>query len=275
MTGTVASQLLTIEFDVTTPMNFTGIASGAKVDTVYQANFSSNVGSNKTVAVAKHQNRRLQTISFTTPDSTAGDTTTAGGRFIKLAFPSALADLSHTGLSGVGSGVATATDGQTDVLYSFYLSTDSSLVERPLGLAPASFWCLGSDASGSSPLLGTRQNPRLVPGTFIREDFKVTFSTSAVDSVNGMISLEGTADNTVYYVYVLADPAPGRTPLTNLTNLRSLDLNNNQVSDISPLVNNPGLSQGDEVYLSNNPLSSTSRNTYIPQLRARGVSVSY
>jgi len=39
------------------------------------------------------------------------------------------------------------------------------------------------------------------------------------------------------------------------------------------LVNNPGLLQGDEVYLSNNPLSATSVNTYMPQLRARGVIV--
>jgi len=29
------------------------------------------------------------------------------------------------------------------------------------------------------------------------------------------------------------------------------------------------------VYLSNNPLSSTSVNTYIPELRARGVIVEY
>jgi len=41
------------------------------------------------------------------------------------------------------------------------------------------------------------------------------------------------------------------------------------------LVNNPGLSQGDEVYLSGNPLSSASINTYIPQLEARGVIVEY
>jgi hypothetical protein len=41
------------------------------------------------------------------------------------------------------------------------------------------------------------------------------------------------------------------------------------------LVKNLGLSQGDKVYLSNNPLSSTSMNTYIPQLQGRGVTVHY
>ena len=61
------------------------------------------------------------------------------------------------------------------------------------------------------------------------------------------------------------------SPLANLTNLNWLDLDMNQISDISPLVNNPGLSAGDTVVLRNNPLSSTSRNIYIPQLEARGV----
>ncbi|RLC65006.1 MAG: hypothetical protein DRI01_02310 [Chloroflexi bacterium] len=65
------------------------------------------------------------------------------------------------------------------------------------------------------------------------------------------------------------------SPLANLTNLERLSLHHNQISDIEPLVNNPGLSQGDEVYLRNNPLSDTSVNTYVPQLEARGVHVDY
>ncbi len=63
--------------------------------------------------------------------------------------------------------------------------------------------------------------------------------------------------------------------LAGLANLTWLYLENNQISDISPLVNNLGLSQGDTLRLSNNPLSSTSIDTYIPQLQARGVSVYY
>jgi internalin A len=65
------------------------------------------------------------------------------------------------------------------------------------------------------------------------------------------------------------------SPLANLTSLTALDLAGNQISDISPLVNNAGLSRGDKVYLSGNPLNSMSINTYIPELRARGVVVEY
>jgi hypothetical protein len=40
-------------------------------------------------------------------------------------------------------------------------------------------------------------------------------------------------------------------------------------------VANSGLSVGDTVNLSGNPLSTTSINVYIPQLIARGVDVAY
>jgi Leucine-rich repeat (LRR) protein len=52
-----------------------------------------------------------------------------------------------------------------------------------------------------------------------------------------------------------------------------LDLSYNNISDISPLVENSGLSAGDTVYLSGNPLSPTSIDDYVPQLEARGVAV--
>jgi internalin A len=65
------------------------------------------------------------------------------------------------------------------------------------------------------------------------------------------------------------------SPLANLTRLTYLYLQRNQISDISPLVDNEGISAGDEVYLSDNPLSSDSIKIYIPQLQARGVTVSY
>jgi len=65
------------------------------------------------------------------------------------------------------------------------------------------------------------------------------------------------------------------SPLANLTNLWFLYLRSNQISDIEPLVDNPGFSEGDTVDLGYNPLSDTSINTYIPQLRARGVDVDY
>lgn len=65
------------------------------------------------------------------------------------------------------------------------------------------------------------------------------------------------------------------SPLSGLTSLTTLTLWGDQISDIEPLVDNPGLSSGDYVYLSDNPLSTTSIDTYIPQLEARGVEVGY
>jgi Leucine-rich repeat (LRR) protein len=64
-------------------------------------------------------------------------------------------------------------------------------------------------------------------------------------------------------------------PLSSLTSLNWLGLSGNQISDIAPLVNNGWLGQGDSVDLTNNPLSDTSVNTYIPELEARGVTVVY
>jgi len=57
--------------------------------------------------------------------------------------------------------------------------------------------------------------------------------------------------------------------------LTDLALGHNQISDIVPLVENEGLGTGDRVYLFDNPLSDDSINIYIPQLEARGVTVTY
>ena len=70
------------------------------------------------------------------------------------------------------------------------------------------------------------------------------------------------------------------SPLAGLSNLTLLNLSNNQISDIQPLVDNPGLSQGDRVYLYNNPLGYSpliyiSVSTHIAELEARGVIVEY
>ncbi len=59
------------------------------------------------------------------------------------------------------------------------------------------------------------------------------------------------------------------------TNLNQLDLRDNQISDIEPLVNNSGLATDDIVWLNGNPLSQTSVDTYIPALQARGVIVAW
>lgn len=63
------------------------------------------------------------------------------------------------------------------------------------------------------------------------------------------------------------------SPLASLTSLTGLGLGGNQIGDVSPLVQNEGLAEGDTVTLYDNPLSSDSISIYIPQLRARGVTV--
>ena len=65
------------------------------------------------------------------------------------------------------------------------------------------------------------------------------------------------------------------TGLEHCTNLTQLDLRENEISDISPLVQNEGLGEGDAIYLWGNPLNWDSVNVYIPGLRERGVTVVY
>ena len=62
------------------------------------------------------------------------------------------------------------------------------------------------------------------------------------------------------------------TGLERATNLLWLDLSDNAISDISPLIRLPQLAG---LYLNNNPLNARSVNTHIPMLLDRGVDVSY
>ena len=63
--------------------------------------------------------------------------------------------------------------------------------------------------------------------------------------------------------------------LVGLTNLTTLDLLDNNIRDISPLAANTGLGSGDVVDVGHNLLDATSINTHIPELQARGVSISF
>ena len=215
---TLTGQTVVIEFDVTTATNFAGISDGAKQDTSYTLDWSADANqTDGSVSVAKHQNLGIRAFSFSSPDSVQGDTTVAGGRFYKMEFPSSLPDLSHTALSGLSQEANGLTESGTDVHYTFYLSTDGTLIQRPLSLGPVSFFSqlkevtvAGSNVS--TDLIGTRQVPTFIPSTYIREDFTTVFSSTSGDSLTGMISLAGTANNTVYYIYALADPAPERFP---------------------------------------------------------------
>ena len=63
--------------------------------------------------------------------------------------------------------------------------------------------------------------------------------------------------------------------LSGLTNLFFVGLWDNLISDISPLVANTGFGQGEEVIVSENPLSEASINIHIPALQSRGVEVHF
>lgn len=54
-----------------------------------------------------------------------------------------------------------------------------------------------------------------------------------------------------------------------------LDLSDNDIRDISPLVDNPGIDEGDVINLKRNPLSYESFYVHIPELEQRGVIVRY
>ncbi len=77
------------------------------------------------------------------------------------------------------------------------------------------------------------------------------------------------------YIYATSSNITDLTGLEHCTSLTILHLANNKITDISPLVNNEGLSNGDSVQLVANPLNPDSIDIYIPQLEARGVTVYY
>ena len=91
--------------------------------------------------------------------------------------------------------------------------------------------------------------------------------TSDLSPLAGLISLT--------YLYLTSNQISDLSPLSGLTGLTYLNLMGNQVSDISPLLENDGLVDGAYVILRFNPLSAASRNTHVPELRARGVTVDY
>ena len=99
----------------------------------------------------------------------------------------------------------------------------------------------------------------------------LTFAYLAGNQVNDLSSLSSLISLT--RLIIPDNQIRDLSPLSFLTGLNELSLYNNQISDIEPLVNNPGLGQGDHIYLTDNPLSTTSVDTYIPELEVRGVSV--
>jgi hypothetical protein len=63
--------------------------------------------------------------------------------------------------------------------------------------------------------------------------------------------------------------------LSSLTELKMINLAGNKISDIEPLVTNIKLGKGTQIYLDGNRLNEKSINEYIPELKKRGVEVSY
>lgn len=63
--------------------------------------------------------------------------------------------------------------------------------------------------------------------------------------------------------------------LSGLVQLEELSIIQNWIVDLKPLVDNPGLGQGDLVIVGTNPLSEASLNEHIPALEARGVVVKW
>ena len=60
-----------------------------------------------------------------------------------------------------------------------------------------------------------------------------------------------------------------------MTNLYDLDLRNCGITNIKPLVDNPGIGNGDFIHLEGNTLDPISESTYIKELIARGANVYY
>ena len=92
-------------------------------------------------------------------------------------------------------------------------------------------------------------------------------------NISNLTGLERCTDLT--HLYLSYNEIGNVAPLANLINLAYLQLDLNQVGNISSLVQNEGLGEGDAVYLRGNPLSWNSVNVYIPELRARDVTVVY
>jgi len=105
---------------------------------------------------------------------------------------------------------------------------------------------------------------RGLPNNLQRLDL-VNARVSDVSPLSGLTSLqrlflrneEGITSNAIVDV----------SPLANLTNLTTLDLQRNNIADISSLDDNPGLAMGNTISLQGNPLNLAAYTTHIPALQ--------
>ncbi len=160
------------------------------------------------------------------------------------------------------------------ILHGFLLAI--VLVSLLVSIFPIS--TAGADTIVNFPDPGLQQAIRQAigkpTGDIYQSDLGNLTSLNAEDK--GISDLSGLEHCTsLTYLSLYSNQIGNISLLSSLTNLTWLSLYSNQIGNISPLVNNPGLATGDSVYLYNNPLSSDSIYTYIPQLQGRGVQVYY
>lgn len=106
---------------------------------------------------------------------------------------------------------------------------------------------------------------------FLREMNNLTVLALRGNQIGDLSSL--TKLKNLKYLYLTDNEVSNIGPLSNLNNLKAIYLENNWISDIAPLVENSGLDEHDCLHLTGNPLDDTSKDTYIPQLRERGVAI--
>jgi internalin A len=99
---------------------------------------------------------------------------------------------------------------------------------------------------------------------------QIIFTNNTIADISALTSLTGLTD-----VRLGGNQIADITPLQGLPALLLVVLSGNQIVDLAPLVANTGLDNGDVVYLYGNPLSTVSRDTHIPTLQSRGVTVYY
>ncbi len=92
-------------------------------------------------------------------------------------------------------------------------------------------------------------------------------SISDVSGLSGLTNLEK--------LWLFSNSISDVSALSGLTHLTHLYISSNSISDLAPLIANTGLSSGDVVDVSGNPLSATSISTHIPALQSRGVDVRF
>lgn len=141
------------------------------------------------------------------------------------------------------------------------LEAATSLVRLDLGnayVASEGRWVNSNAISDLSPLSGLTRLARLnLEGNQISD-------ISPLDTLTSLVVL-GLWDNAISDITALAE----------LTNLFFVGLWDNNISDISPLVANTGFGQGEEINVSENPLSEASIEIHIPTLQGRGVEVHF